>query len=143
MYVDTLSAFELNIGLICSCMPVVSVPLKVFVESVVHSWSSMRKYSRTMFSQSEDAGKAKEALGAELPQVPSGTISGVRTFIRRLYRTDREDTVQLTNVSAFSKLGSVDEGYHEQLRAMHAIDIESSAAWSNGQSAPGSRGRGI
>lgn len=96
-----------------------------------------------MFSRSGDTGKAKEALGPQLPQVPSGNISGMRTFIRRLYRTEREDTVQMTDVSAFSKLGSVDWGYHEQLRAMQGVDMESSAAWSNGQSAPGSRGRGI
>jgi len=125
MFRDKLSAFEINIGLICSYMPVVSMPLKLIVESVVNSWSSMRKYSRTMFSRSDDTGKAKEALGPQLPEVPSGT------------------TVHLTDVSAFSKLGSVDKGYHEQLRAMHVVDIESSTAWSNGQSAPGSRGRGI
>ena len=143
MFRDKLSAFEINIGLICSYMPVVSMPLKLIVESVVNSWSSMRKYSRTMFSRSDDTGKAKEALGPQLPEVPSGTMSGMKTFIRRLYRTERENTVHLTDVSAFSKLGSVDKGYHEQLRAMHVVDIESSTAWSNGQSAPGSRGRGI
>lgn len=121
-------------------MPVVSRPLKVFVESVVNSWGSMRKHSRTIFSHRDEIGKTKELSELELPQVPSGTISGIRTLIRRLHRTERQDTSQLTDISAFSKLSSEDEGYHEQLRAMHSADVESSAAWSHGPSAEGSHG---
>ncbi|KAI0003479.1 hypothetical protein F4779DRAFT_97597 [Xylariaceae sp. FL0662B] len=34
---------ELSIGLICSCMPVITVPLKSLVERTMSSWSSIKK----------------------------------------------------------------------------------------------------
>lgn len=140
---DLFVILELGIGLICGCVPVTTVLLKTLVEKMVKSWTSMRNYSASLLSRSEDAQKTK-SYQKHLPQIPSATIDGIRTFIRRLHRSDAQETAfPVTEMSAFSKLDSIDEGYHEQLRAINSVDLEHFAAQRQASSAPASRGRDI
>lgn len=41
------SVLELNIGLICACIPVVTPPFKALSTSLATSWKFIRNYSRT------------------------------------------------------------------------------------------------
>ncbi|KAJ8129908.1 hypothetical protein O1611_g3725 [Lasiodiplodia mahajangana] len=61
---------EVGIGLICSCMPIIMVPLKSLTAS---SWSSVKKLSKTLISK---PGKTEPKRPIEaLPQIPNGTLA--------------------------------------------------------------------
>lgn len=62
-----------------------------------------------------------------LPEIPRANISGLRTFIRRLNRSESEKTTAMVDVSNFSRLESVEEDYHRQLRAVHGGDTNVSS----------------
>lgn len=117
------SMLELSIGFICSCMPVITIFLKGLVEKLMVSWGSIKRYSGTIFSGSQREERLN-THGEQLPEIPTGALSGIKTFIRRLHRSHAEETaLPMTEMSAFSKLGSIDEGYHEQLRAINSINV--------------------
>ncbi|KAI1424708.1 hypothetical protein F5Y12DRAFT_714946 [Xylaria sp. FL1777] len=113
---------EVSIALICSCMPVITVPLKSLLVQTVSSWNSIKKLSTGLVSKSEKV-KSKESV-AQLPGIPGGTLSGLRTFIRRLH-SSTPASMPTYKMSNFETLNSeVDQDYHEQLRAMQGHDIE-------------------
>jgi hypothetical protein len=76
---------------------------------------SLRRYLRSRYasgqSDSDDIYQKKEQ---GLPEVPRGTLSGLKTFVRKFDRTQR---VESTAMSNFSELASRDESYHEVLKA--------------------------
>lgn len=106
-------------------MPVITPALKALVVRTISSWNSIKKYSRTLVSNPEKDSRskynAKEGL-SEI-EIPRGTISGLRTFIRRLNRTRAQDT-HASDLYAGGTLKSVDEDYHGQLRAIHRDDTD-------------------
>lgn len=114
---------EASIGLICSCMPVITVALKTFVTGTASSWNYVKKYSQTLFSRTERF-KNPKAGEDKLPEIPQGNISGLRTFIHRFQRSNT-NSIPLRELSTFATLNSdVDRDYHGQLRDMHDVDIE-------------------
>lgn len=132
---------ELGIAFICGCMPVITIFLRGLVERLMVSWASMKKHSVTMFSKAEKEGRSGDS-DRQLPDIPGGTLFGIRTFIRRLHRSNAEETaLPMTEMSAFSKLGSIDEGYHEQLRAINSINVGHFTSHRDFSSAPSSRGQ--
>lgn len=130
------SILELNIGLICACMPVVALPFKALGASLATSWNSIRNYSRVgLLNRSNregideynmtDSPSYKETK-LHLPQVVKGdgAISGLRTFMRRAYHSTAEvntqNTAPVTHTEAItiSGLNSVDyhHDYHGQFK---------------------------
>ncbi|KAM7210433.1 hypothetical protein V8F06_014181 [Rhypophila decipiens] len=133
---------ELTVGNICACMPVLTQPLRSFATHLMSSWDSLKHYSRTIFTRSghnhhahtgsdqfsHEYGYKNERSNAEvnkLPQVPKGTLSGLRSFIHKATRSniadsrrggeaDDQDSTQKTLAS----LASVDHDYHHQLKNM-------------------------
>jgi hypothetical protein len=122
---------ELSIGNIVACMPILTSPLKSFVSNVAVVWKSISSLSRP--SSKHSANNSHTLLeynsndnqgGEKLPQIPKGTLSGVRTFIRRAYQsTTGQPQTGLksgqdleTNVT----MGSVDveQDYHVYLKTM-------------------------
>lgn len=104
-------------------MPVITILLKSLVSQTLSSWNSIRKfYSQTPFSRRQvgsstaqlEAGK--EANG--LPAIPTGTLSGLRTFFRKFDRSTGR-SVPETGHSDFVELDSIDQDYHGQLRIIY------------------------
>lgn len=142
------SILELNIGLICACMPIVALPFKTLGASLAASWNSIRNYSRTRLlnrSSGEgvdeynmtDSPSYKEAKH-QLPQMVKGdgAITGLRSFMRRAYRstaaTNTQKTAPVTSTEAitFATLNSVDysHDYHDQLKNIHSVET---GGWDN------------
>lgn len=125
------SICEVNIAIICSCMPAFTAPLKIITTRMLSSWNLVRKQSASILSPKEGADGPQG-----LPGVPRANISGLRTFIRRFNRSSSQQTTLMVDESNFSKLESVDEEYHRQLRALHGAETNASPR----PSAPASRG---
>ncbi|KAI2467416.1 hypothetical protein F4781DRAFT_402319 [Annulohypoxylon bovei var. microspora] len=116
-----LGGMELNVGVICSCMPVGFIMYKRVSTS---SWTYIRHFLRTRRSGSGDStvvgsgGDHKlpgssDGLQDKLPDVPRATLTGLRTLLRG----DRTVKPQgMTEMSTYTELRSVDEEYHAQLK---------------------------
>ncbi|KAI0906895.1 hypothetical protein F4823DRAFT_605239 [Ustulina deusta] len=103
-------------------MPVITVPLKSLVVQTVSSWNSIKKFSTGLISKS-DKVDSKESI-AQLPRIPHATLSGLRTFIRRLH-SSTPASMPTNEMSKFGTLNSeTDQDYHEQLHAMQGHGIE-------------------
>lgn len=104
------SILELNIGLICACMPVVALPFKTVGASIAASWNSFRDFSRTRLLNRSSNSKLAEideynmtdsptekSKEHELPQVPDrdGAITGLRTFMRGAFRSTAAPETQV------------------------------------------------
>ena len=136
------SILELNIGLICACMPVVALPFKALGASLAASWNSIRNYSRTrLLNRSSSKGideynmtdisSYKEAEH-RLPQMVKGdgAITGLRSFMRRAYRstvsTSTQKTGPLNSTEAITvatlNLEDYSHDYHDQLKNIHSVE---------------------
>lgn len=114
------STLEVNIAIICSCMPAFTAPLRTLTTRMTSSWRYLKRSTDNLLSRKDTS--AREPGQEGLPEVPRANISGLRTFIRRFNRSASEETAVAVDMSNFSKLGSVDEDYHQQLRALHVPD---------------------
>ncbi|KAI0024606.1 hypothetical protein F4780DRAFT_724348 [Xylariomycetidae sp. FL0641] len=115
---------EVTIGLICSCMPVITVPLKSLVTRTLSSWHSIKRYSHTLLSRKDNHAPSASEDG--LPPIPKGALSGVRTFIRKLGRSGVR-SVSMSEPASFGTLSSeTDQDYHGQLREIQCVEIEGS-----------------
>lgn len=79
---------------------------------------SLKRYLRSRYAsgrsdRSDDPEMDQKALN-KLPEVPKGTLSGLKTFVRKFNRSERVDSTQM---ATFSELESRDESYHEVLKA--------------------------
>lgn len=117
---------EMNVGIICSCLPVVFATVKGFTTGDI--WATIARYVKTRGHRSgtwglNGVGEPKlpstDISGDEndLPEIPRGTMTGVRTFIRKAHRSGSGDSINVTTEShTFSELSSVDDCYHSQLQ---------------------------
>lgn len=137
------SILELNIGLICACMPIVALPFKALGSSLAASWNSIRNYARTRLlncsgSEGIDEHKMTDSpsdkeMDHQLPEMVkgNGAITGLRSFMRRAYRstvaTSTQTTAPLTSTEAvtFATLSSMDysHDYHDQLKNIRSVEI--------------------
>lgn len=122
-------------------MPVVALPFKALGASLATSWTLIRNYSRVWLhnrSNREEVDEynmtdspSYEEAKLYLPQIVKGdgAISGLRTFMRRAYRStavsDTHKTAPLTRteVFTFSDLNSVDfyHDSHDRLKSSHFV----------------------
>ncbi|KAK3374874.1 hypothetical protein B0H63DRAFT_512909 [Podospora didyma] len=123
------SLAELNFGLMCSCMPVITVSLKAWANKTVSSWHSVKKYyySNTFGGQSRSEAnntgggiRGDRYLKEELPRIPGGAMSGMRTFIRRFNRSTNAQSVPMSNFVTLNSMS--DKDYHGQLRDIYGAD---------------------
>ncbi|KAI1462046.1 hypothetical protein F4805DRAFT_411862 [Annulohypoxylon moriforme] len=116
------NTIELAFGIICSCMPVIVVTLKNSMTNMNLMWDSIRRYgTRHLPGTSRQVSKLPSHTISEerLPEIPSGTVSGLRSFVRRIYRSNNQSTANLTYPATFVTVESVDQDYHIQLRQMY------------------------
>lgn len=121
----TTSIIELNVGIICGCIPVIVVLFKDLAHS--HYVTSIKRLIRSRYGSryasdrsdsGSDSGSDLHKAEKELPEVPTGTLSGLKSFVRKFdksqSRSQPEETVMRSN---FDTLASTDESYHEVLKA--------------------------
>ncbi|GAP82405.1 putative integral membrane protein [Rosellinia necatrix] len=117
-----LCAAELNFGLLCACMPVVFVVFKGFGSKTVSWAAKIRSWTtRSKFDTDMDLYSAVEE--GSLPSIPRGTLHGLRSFVRRAYRTGHTDTELTLTPSTQGEVHthvSVDDEYHAHLQRPHA-----------------------
>jgi hypothetical protein len=76
---------------------------------------SLRRYLRSRYASGQsDSGEIDQKAEQGLPEVPKGTLSGLKTFVRKFNRTQYDNSMPMSN---FSELASRDESYHEVLKA--------------------------
>ncbi|KAF2197035.1 hypothetical protein GQ43DRAFT_497190 [Delitschia confertaspora ATCC 74209] len=111
---------ELNVGIICSCMPVVFILFKrVKLRS---SYIAFLSYFRTRNRSGRTAGSDNDPrvvpVGEDrLPAVPKPTLTGLRSFIKRVQRSQPGRTTRPTEMSTYSEINSMNDDYHAQLKA--------------------------
>ncbi|KAI0006914.1 hypothetical protein F4779DRAFT_629475 [Xylariaceae sp. FL0662B] len=116
------TTLELAIGLVCSCMPVIAVTLKTSMTNINSMWDSVRRYGTHLLTRTSRQGSeppSQSSSKEQLPEIPSGTVSGLRTFIRRMYRSNNQSTDDPTHRETFGTIDSVDQHYHAQLKQMY------------------------
>ncbi|KAG6365791.1 hypothetical protein INS49_007402 [Diaporthe citri] len=146
----SLASAELNVGIICSCMPIVFV---LFRGSATFSpWSSLVRYLRTRgrHSAGTNSNQPKDPFSGlsdedpTLPQFQRRRLTGLHTFIHKSHRSPPPQGITvMTELSTYRTLASVEDTYHEQLKrtylegyhAKYSISSESHAAL-NANSAP-------
>lgn len=122
----SLASTELNVGIICSCMPIVFV---VFRGSTMSSpWSSFMQYFRTRGRQSAATG-SKQPRDAcfgpsdedpTLPQFQHRRSTGLHDLIHKTEHTQPFQGITVrTELSTYKTLASVDDTYHEQLKCTY------------------------
>lgn len=116
----------MNVGIICSCLPVVFATVKGFTTGDI--WATLARYVKTRGHRRGASGLdgVKEPKlpsngtsddGNELPKIPRGTMTGVRTFVRKAHRSASSDSISVTTESrTFSELESANDCYHSQLQ---------------------------
>ncbi|OTB13230.1 hypothetical protein K445DRAFT_368672 [Daldinia sp. EC12] len=126
--VSILGGVELMAGIICSCMPVVFV---IFKRIAIFSWASLTQYAKTFLSKESDT----TVIGTELkepksplvslkrlPGIPRATITGLKTLVRG---NPRGHNMDLSELSTYNEINSVDEEYHVQLMGVQNRDSAS------------------
>ncbi|KAF2242994.1 hypothetical protein BU26DRAFT_609705 [Trematosphaeria pertusa] len=123
---DTITAYslgiiELNVGLICSCLPVLFVFLKRVAKS--NSYISLVRYFRTRRSDGISQGQNNDSDHREKSDeihltIPKPTMTGLRSFIRKAHRSQPQQSYQL---ESYNELDSVNDDYHAQLKEAKAM----------------------
>lgn len=117
LMVITISVAELNFDIMCGCMPVVFVMFKGVTQNTLKWASKLRSWTARSKSDIE-MQPYTEVENGSLPQVPRGTLGGLRSFIQRVHRSRATDTqLMLTQPSQGEVLTyvSADYDYHTHL----------------------------
>lgn len=128
--VITNSVAELNIGIMCACMPVVFVMFKGVTQNTLKWESKLRSWTARSKSDIE-MQPYTEVENSSLPQVPRGTLGGLRSFIQSVHRSRPTDTqLMLTQPSQGEVLTyvSADYDYHTRLGQPGAKIVEGSSS---------------
>ncbi|KAI8633623.1 hypothetical protein F5Y19DRAFT_470864 [Xylariaceae sp. FL1651] len=114
----TLRAAELNIGLICSCLPVVFIVFKKMIHS--GPWSSVKNFptlnartpSHAYIFDLNGGDHTPSAAKEQLPRAPSQVaVIGLDAFTRQPQRS----TASRSERATYSEIESIDSDYHGQL----------------------------
>jgi hypothetical protein len=57
----------------------------------------------------------------QLPEIPKATMSGMRTYIRKMYRSSVRSTVKTDTMKSCGDPSSVSDDYHAQLRELDVV----------------------
>ncbi|KAI1748061.1 hypothetical protein F4782DRAFT_386685 [Xylaria castorea] len=109
----TLRAAELNIGLICSCMPVVFVILKKIFQS--GSYSSIKRtptpHMRTpSHAYIADLNRGDQSLNISDEQLPRAPIPAVLISLKSFIRQSQRPSASRPERSTYNELGSMESG---------------------------------
>ncbi|KAI1380696.1 hypothetical protein F4677DRAFT_195075 [Hypoxylon crocopeplum] len=111
------TAAELNVGIACSCMPVISVVFHSLTKTL--SWSSLIRLITTHRRHTHNdfppypSDPSTHIPEERLPQSPQGTRIALRSFVRRVQRSQPG---RVGDILTYSELISIDEDYHSYLK---------------------------
>ncbi|KAJ8133118.1 hypothetical protein O1611_g506 [Lasiodiplodia mahajangana] len=124
---------ELNIGTICSCMPVVFVLFKNFSKAVGTKWTSL---FRSQGTDSKGKTYKLEELaslprnGAEdgsLPPAPYPTLTGVKTFVHQVqYTTPHSNANPFRSTNPYSEIQD-DDSDNVRMENLRLYEVEITA----------------
>ncbi len=103
--------------MMCACMPVIFVMFKGVAQNTL-SWAAKLKSWTTRSKSDVEMQPYVEVEHGNLPQVPRGTLRGLRSFMQRVHRSRPTDTgLMLTQPSHGEVLTyvSTDYDYHTHL----------------------------
>ncbi|KAJ8127121.1 hypothetical protein O1611_g6515 [Lasiodiplodia mahajangana] len=126
-----LSAVELNIGLICCCIPVTTVLFRSLSRKFQNFKKHIKEYipsptrSKTITNTSTSTSLDDEVLGKPrthngLPEIPSGRFTGLRSFFQKNFPSQSENTV--TFETQTSNYGESSPGNHLVYGMYSALD---------------------
>lgn len=121
------SGLELQVGVICNCMPVSFV---VFKRASSNFWATIRRYWGMRCGRPDGSAPAIDGNGPgllrisdearkQLPNVPRATLTGIKMLFRG---TSGRNATQSTELRTYSELNSVNDEYHAQLKKAHGTD---------------------
>ncbi|KAK7992450.1 hypothetical protein PG988_001244 [Apiospora saccharicola] len=89
-----LCAVELNIGIICACMPVVFTLFRGLARRLLDWITKLRASGKPQHKEGSEMPPFAEveAGNGRLPPIPQGTLSGLKRFVRRTHRSRATDT---------------------------------------------------
>ncbi|RAK79669.1 uncharacterized protein BO72DRAFT_424468 [Aspergillus fijiensis CBS 313.89] len=114
---EALCVVELNIGILCACVPVFFVVLRTWLQRTESGFVYLKqrltlsRASKSTVALSDQAHKPGVSL-----DIPTGTLSGLRSMFRRPKSIDPEEGKMGIQVSHYYELQSVDVDYHAHLR---------------------------
>ncbi|KAI1084718.1 hypothetical protein F5B20DRAFT_218899 [Whalleya microplaca] len=103
---------ELNVGIMCSCMPIGFVVLNGLNKRISDSFA---KFISTHSKNNNPSNPSMQKGTSErdhFPKIPSGAITGLRSFIRKAHSSQTDRTFDM---STYNELNSIDETYHGHL----------------------------
>ncbi|KAI0108371.1 hypothetical protein F4814DRAFT_427730 [Daldinia grandis] len=115
--ISAFAAAELNVGISCSCMPIVFVPFRRLTRttlrnSLVKLSLIYRKHNHKEFSHNSSDPEIMMKM-EQLPQIPKSSWTGLGSWVRRVRLSQFG---RVNDVSAYGEITSVDIDYHEHLR---------------------------
>ncbi|GLA17281.1 hypothetical protein AnigIFM62618_004416 [Aspergillus niger] len=134
---EAMCVVEINIGVLCACVPVFFVVLRTWKQRTESGFVYLKQRLLTPPGSKEMVvlGERQQKPGVSL-DIPTGTLSGLKTFFYKL-KPDEEEAKSGIRVSHYFELTSIDIDYHAHIRHDSASGSNPSLAGVKG----GSRGR--
>jgi hypothetical protein len=114
-WLTSISIIELNVAVICGCMPVLFVLMKTVAKK--EYYPALLRYFRTRRTKASTEGEDQlpgPVTKQVLPAIPKPTMTGLRSFIWKAHRSQAQATIEL---ETYDELTSVNDDYHAQLKA--------------------------
>ncbi|KAI0376487.1 hypothetical protein F5Y04DRAFT_210805 [Hypomontagnella monticulosa] len=118
----SLAVVEINVGIICSCMPVLPVVYKHIKGSTI--WVSLSNLIPTIWGHNTELNPqgSREPSSAQILQnnrvkIPAATLTGLRSFIWKSCRTRPGLVAEL---SIDTGISSVNDEYHTHIKGVDA-----------------------
>ncbi|KAI2770930.1 hypothetical protein F4815DRAFT_496904 [Daldinia loculata] len=115
--VSAFAAAELNVGISCSCMPIVFVPFRRLTRTTLRNSllkliSTYRKHNHREFPHDSNDSEMMIQL-EQLPQIPESSWTGLRSWVRKAHLSQ---SGRVNDVFTYREIASVDIDYHDHLR---------------------------
>ncbi|GCB25006.1 hypothetical protein AAWM_07891 [Aspergillus awamori] len=125
---EAMCVVELNIGVLCACVPVFFVVLRTWKQRTESGFVYLKQRLLTPPGSKEMVvlGERQQKPGVSL-DIPTGTLSGLKTFFYKL-KPDEEEAKSGIRVSHYFELTSIDIDYHAHIRCDSASGSNPSLA---------------
>lgn len=116
-----LRVVELNIGIICGCMPVIFVFFKKASKNDTYQ-AFMKRFRTSLPRSSKEQPGLPTGSGADARRIrlaiPKPIITGLRSLIHKMHHNEHSPPVESIATESYNDLDSGPYDYHKQLRAM-------------------------
>ncbi|GKZ16514.1 hypothetical protein AbraIFM66951_000253 [Aspergillus brasiliensis] len=134
---EALCVVELNIGVLCACVPVFFVVLRTWKQKTETGFVYLKQRLLTPPGSNQEMvvvlGERQQNPRVFL-DIPTGSLSGLKSFFFHKVKPDQEDVKSGIRVSHYFELQSIDIDYHAHIRWDSASGSNPSLA--GGQGSP-------